>query len=305
MIILSFFRSVKFALQNFWRNIWLSLVTVIILVLTLLFVSLLSGVNLLADQAIQVVKSKVDVTVYFVPEASEEQILSAKEFVEKFPEVKELTYVSQSEALLQFKEQHTDDEDIIASLAELDQNPLPASFVIKAKELSQYKTIIDKIASSTYAEIVLSQDFEDSQEIISRISQFSDTFTKVGLGVSAVFAIISFLVAFNTFRVAIYSHKEELGIMKLVGATNWFVRGPFFLESFIYAFVSSVITTATLYPISIVLSPYVNDFFEGYTFDFLTFFIDHIFEIFLIQLVVALVLSALSSMFAITRYLKV
>lgn len=301
----SIYRTIKFSVQNFFRNIWLSIVTVIILVLTLIFISILSGMNLLADRSIQIVKDKVDITVFFITDAKEEDIMKAREYVTAMPEVKSLEYISQTEALVAFKEEHTNDPKIIASLVELENNPLPASIIIKAHDLTQYRTIIEKLGQSDFTDIILKEDFQDSEVIISRISDMSQRTTQVGIGVSVLFVIISFLVAFNTMRIAIYVHKEEVAIMKLVGATNWFVRGPFILEGLLYAFIASVITMSILYPLAIVISPYIDSFFAGYSFDFLAFFLTNFWKIFGLQLVVSLVLNVLSSMVAITRYLKV
>src|SRR3990167_1720021 len=305
MFFISIIRTIKFALQNFWRNIWLSLVTIIILLLTLIFVSVLSALNLLGDQAIKSVQDKVDIDVFFITDSTSDQLATAKGIIESYPEVKDVTYITTDQALENFKVAHADDEQILASLDELEENPLPASFVIKAKKLNQYDAIIQRLDGESFKELILSRDFQDNAVLINRISQITTRLTQVGIGVSILFAVISFLVVFNTMRIAIYTHREEVGIMRLVGATNWFIRGPFMWESLLYAVLASVLTMALLYPAALVASPYVNAFFEGYTFDFVLFIQSNFWQIFLVQMAVSLGLSMLSSMVAITRYLKV
>lgn len=305
MVFLSLTRTVKFAFQNFWRNIWLSVVTVVILVLTLLFVSLLSGLNLLADQAITAVQEKVDIEVFFMSDASDEQLLSVQKTIESYPEVKEVAYVSEDQALDNFKKEHADDEQILSSLDELEENPLPPSLIIQAHELSQYDAIIARLDTADFTSLIAQQDFQDNALIIQKISSLSNRLTQVGIAVSVVFALISFLVVFNTLRIAIYSQREQVGIMRLVGAPNWIIRTPFVWESLLYAFVASGLTMAVLYPVAVFSSPYVDAFFSGYDFHFLLFFQTNIFRIFFLQLGVAIFLSVFTSMVAITRYLKV
>lgn len=304
-MIISLTRTIKFALQNFWRNIWLSVVTIVILVLTLLFVSLLSALNLLADQAITAVQEKVDVEVFFSGDASDEQLLSIQKTIESYPEVKQVTYISEDQALENFKKEHTDDEQIIASIDELDDNPLPPSLIIQAFELNQYDAIIARLDVADFKPLIAQQDFQDNAVIIQKISSLSARLTQVGIVVSIVFALISFLVVFNTLRIAIYSQREQIGIMRLVGAPNWIIRTPFMWESLIYALIASGLTMALLYPVAVFVGPYVDAFFSGYDFHFLAFFQANIFTIFFLQLGVALVVSLFTSMVAITRYLKV
>ncbi|OGY85953.1 MAG: hypothetical protein A3G01_03405 [Candidatus Kerfeldbacteria bacterium RIFCSPLOWO2_12_FULL_43_9] len=305
MMIVTFFRATKFAFQNFWRNFWLSIVTIFILTLTLVSVSLLSAVNLLANQAITVVKEKVNIDVFFSSAAQAEQMLAVRAFVEQMPEAKQVEYVSATEALERFKKEHVADLDILASLAELEENPLPASLVIQAYELDQYQTIIDKLRASSFADILTTQDFDDNRSVIQRISILSQRVTQIGLVLSFIFATISLLMVFNTIRITIYTHREELNIMKLVGATNWFIRTPFFLEGILYAMIASIVTMAFLYPTFVFVSPYIQAFFQGYSFDFIQFLELHFWKIFALQIGLSLVLSVLSSMIAITRYLRV
>lgn len=305
MIFVTLFRAIRFAFQNFFRNFWLSVVTIFILTLTLLSVSLLSTVNLLTNQALIVVKEKVNIDVFFSRVASEEQMLSVRAFVEQMPEVKNVAYISKTEALERFKKEHVDDPDILASLAEIDENPFPASLVIQANELDQYQSIIDQLRASSFSDVLTTQDFDDNRSVIQRISMLSQRVTQIGLALSIIFATISLLMVLNTIRVMIYTHREELNIMKLVGATNWFIRMPFFLEGMLYALIASVITMAFLYPSFVFVSPYIQAFFQGYSFDFIAFLELHFWKIFALQFGVSLVLSVLSSMVAITRYLRV
>ncbi len=304
-MLIAFYRATKFASQNFRRNIWLSIVTIFILTLTLFTISLLAGMNLIASQAMDSIKDKVDIDIFFTPQLAEEKILAAQEFIRRMPEVAEVEYLSQEMALEQFKAQHADDQSIQNSLAELGENPLPASLIIKAKNLDDYQKIIDQFENSEYNSLAQSKDFSDNQMVIDRLNIIIKKISQIGLGLSIIFAFISIIVVFNTVRLAIYSYREELGIMKLVGATNWFIRAPFLLEGIFYALLASLITMFILYPVILVLSPYVDAFFTGYNFNLINFINYHLWQIFALQFLISLILSLTSTSLAISRHLKV
>jgi len=299
------FRSTKFATQNFRRNFWLSAITIFILVLTLFTISLVFTVNLIADQAIETVKSKIDIDIFFSSTASENDIIETQVFFQNLPEVKEVVYVSKDEALEKFKESHLDDPNIQESIVELEDNPLPASLVIRANDISDYDKILEKFEASKHNDLAQDKSFTDYEVIIETLSSLTNKVYFVGYALSLLFVIISVFVVFNTIRMAAYSQREELGIMKLVGATNALIRAPFFLESIFYAVISSVITIGIFYPTVLLASPFINSIFEGYNFDILYYFNQYILHIFFLEFAIALFLTTISSMIAITRYLKV
>ncbi len=298
-------RTSNFAFQHFWRNLWISAITIFILTLTLFIVSLVSSLNLLAGQAIKAVENKVDIDLYFKQGTDEADILKAKVYVEGLPEVSNVRYISRDEALESFTATHADDPDIQAALAELDTNPLPATLSVQANELNQYQAIITQFESSEYDTLVEDKNFSDHQAVIDRLSGLTKRIYQGGLIISFIFVFISVVMMYNTIRVAIYSHREELGIMKLVGATNWFIRAPFIIESVLYALVSSVFAMSILSVIAFSAAPYVNAFFTGYDFSLDLFFITNFWIIALGQFLISLILAVGSSMLSIGRYLKV
>ncbi len=304
-MVISFFRTSQFALQNFWRNLWLSIITVLILMLTLFTMSLVGTVNLLATQAIQAVEEKVDINLNFKSETSEDDVLAAKLFLEQLNGVKSVRYISSDEALEQFKTSHQGDLDIQTALETLTSNPLPSSLVIQADSLDSYSIIIKKFEQSKYEQLVENKNFSDHQVIIDRLSNMINQIYQAGVVVSLVFIIISVIMMFNTMRIAIYTYREEIMIMKLVGATNWFVRAPFILESVLYALCSSVFALGVLWLTVSGASPYINAFFVGYNFNLNTFFYTHLWFIFATQILASLILAVGSSMISIGRYLKV
>lgn len=304
-MLLTLLRTTKFALQHFWRNLWISAITIFILTLTLFIVSLVASLNLLASQAIQAVEEKVDVDLYFKDSTDETDILKAKLWLEESPEVKAVRYISKVEALQTFSATHTDDPDIQAALAELDSNPLPASLSVQAGELNQYQSVITQFEASEFNILVEDKNFSDHQTVIDRLSNLTRRLYQGGIIISFIFVLISVVMMYNTIRVAIYSHREELGIMKLVGATNAFIRTPFVIEGVFYALLASIIAMVLLSILTFSSAPYINNFFTGYDFSINVFFTNNFWIIALGQFVVSLILAIGSSMLSIGRYLKV
>lgn len=303
-MIIHFLRTGKFAAQNFWRNLWLSLITVFILVLTLFTISLVATLNLVADRAISAVEEKIDIDIYFQSDVAEEDIIAAQFYLENLPEVKNVRYVSSDQALEDFKKQNEDNADIQAALAELETNPLPASIVVQAYHLEDYETIMSQFENSEFDIYAEDKNFSDHQAVIERLSTLTARVYDAAIIVSALFIVISMVMMFNTIRLGIYAHREELTIMRLVGATNTFIRAPFILEGFMYAVLSSAIAMALLWGCVMIVTPYVNNFFYGYNFALDVFFMKNFAYIVMIQFLASLALSVGSSMISIGRYLR-
>lgn len=304
---LSFIRAATFALRDFWRNFWLSAVTVIILVLTLLMLTVISTIKTVGDEAVTQVKEKVDVAVYFEPNVSEEKILSLKGELTADPRVKEVIYVSPDQALEEFRQQVSASDVISEAIAALDENPLGATLIIRAHDLEDYDQLLAVFERPENKQLLQQgdEDFRSNQEVVARLSTLTRNVSRIGYAVSALFVIIAILVIFNTIRIAIYTHREEIGIMKLVGATNAFVRAPFLIESVLYGILAAVITMAVFYPVFNATAPFLERFFAGYELGIIDYFNSNFLVIFMMLLGFAIVLSVVSSTIAIKRYLRV
>lgn len=298
-------RIISFAWQSFWRNIWLSLVTITIIVLTFVSINFLILVNVVSDIAIQLVKDKVDISLYFKPDITESQVLEVQTYLSSLTQVKEINYISQQEALQKFRELHQDDQAIIESLDELDENPIGATLQIKAKDIGEYQAIDDTLVNSKYNTLILDKNFEDNKTFITQIESFSNNIRKVAIITSIVFILIASLIVFNTIRVAIYTHRQEIRVMKLVGATNWFIRSPFLLEAIFYGVVSCIAAIAVVYPLLNFIQPYVNNFFLTNQFSLADYFTSNFWLIFGLELLMIIFINIVSSSIALRRYLRV
>lgn len=302
-MIVSSARVVKFAFKDFWRNLGLSLMTISILVLTYMSLNLLVVVNFFTDAAINVIENRVDISVYFGPQVSDDRIMGVRGNLTSLPEVKDVTFISRDEALEQFKKNHADEPSILAALQEVGENPLGAVLVIKANDASQYGPILEALDSPAIKSLVEDKSVQDHRELIERLTGVTDRVQRAALGLSLVFALISLLIVFNTIRVAIYIHREEIAIMRLVGASSNFVRIPFLIETVMFNLISlGIVAALTLSAVDIV-EPAARAFFDadvaigGY-------YRDHWLQIFGYQLGAVTFLSLVATALSMRRYLK-
>jgi len=307
MIGLTLLRSIKLAWQNFWRNRWLSLVTVLILILTLFLISLIGALKVVADKTLNSVQEKVDFSIYLSPKAAKNEVFSLRSDLEKMPEVQTVKYISPEEALSEFRKKHENNPAIIEALDALEENPLGAVIVVKAKLLDDYDSIAKLVQAERYQKIIQSNDndFAANKELINKLSHITQNINHFGLVLIIIFAFISFLVIFNTIRITIHSYREEIGIMKLVGASNNFVRSPFIIESIFYGIFSSLVSLALLYSLINTIEPFLNNFFAGYNLNIVSYFNGHFWLVLIFLLLTSIFICSLSSAIAVRRYLKV
>ncbi len=301
---IAFYRASKFAMQNFWRNIWLSLMTVSILVLTLLSINVLLVLNVVTDRAIAYVEQRVDVSVYFYETVTEEQLTSVVSYLRTLTQVKDVQVVTAEEALTRFQSQHEGDEEILQSLNEYGGNPFGSTLVVQAHSVDDFDFIISALDHPDYEEWIREKDFSNYQDIINSIEASTDRVRWFGYGLSGLFLLITALIVFNTVRMGIFIHREEIGIMRLVGASSWFIRSPFLLEAILYSFLATVIAGALLYPILLQVEPKVDAYF-GSTTGLIAYFIQNGLWIFGGQFILLSILNMLATSFAMRRYLKI
>lgn len=305
MNLATIYRILLFAWQGFWRNFWLSLVTISIIVLTFISINILIIINIITDTSIEIIKEKVDISLYFKPEVGESQALEVETYLASLTQVKDTKYISQAEAMENFIQRHRQDEDIIDSLKELEKNPLGATIRVKAKTIEDYPSLLEEINTSPYIDLIADKDFNDNNVYIARIKNFSDNIKRIALFTSLGFILVASLIVFNTIRVAIYTHREEIGVMKLVGATNWFIRSPFVVEGVFYGIFACILSIIIVYPMLNFLQPYVNNFFLTEEFSLIGYFRENFWQIFGLELLVIILINMISSNIAIRRYLNV
>jgi cell division transport system permease protein len=300
----SIIRVIKFSSQDFFRNFWLSIVTLTILVLALFTINLLIIFNLVTKVAISSIENRVDISIYFKPDIKAEQAQEVQKYLQTLAQVKEVDFISSEQSLANFKAKHQNDPKILQSLEEIGNNPLGASLVIKANNTADYSAILATLQTPQYDNLIESKNFDDHQAVIERISGITSKVSKGVILIAIIFALISILIIFNAIRMAIYTHREEIMAMKLIGATNWFVEIPFLLEGIIFAVLSLLITILILYPLLGFVRPYLQLILEG-DFNIVNYFNQNFLLIFGLELLGAVVLNLISSYIAVKRYVKV
>ena len=296
-------RIFKSGWLSFSRDRGLAVATCLIMVMT---ISLATSLFLLKDVSqflISAVQEKADISVYFKESASEEDVLKVKEEISEIPEVRSVNYVSKEEALESFVQRHKDDLVLMESLEEVGGNPFLAALNIKAFQASQYQAVANFFEAGTFENLIEKVDYYQRKPVIERIFALTSGVGKAGISLSIILAIVAILVAFNTIRLAILNQKEEIKVQRLVGASNWFIRGPFLVQGAISGTLAVIICLLIFTLICWFLSPKIEILFSGL--NIWRYFTGNFFTIVLIQLVTGIGLGVISSTIAIRRYLKV
>ena len=304
MFILSFLRAIKFSFQDIVRNFWLSLVTVIILLLALFLVNILITVQIITKSAVDSIKEKIDINLDIKGAAEDNEINALKAQISGLDKVKNVTFVSKADALEKFKENHKNDPQILQALRELNKNPLTPTLVIKPNDVAQYDELINDL-NKINSTIIESRNFDNPKVMLEKINKIATKINEVGLIVNILFIIITILVVYNSIRVTIYTHQKEIKIMRLVGASNWFIKAPFLISSLLYTLFGLITIIAIYYPFLSLLQPYLETFFTGYNFNLLTYFNQNFFLIFGLQFIAAAVVNSLASFIAVRKYSRI
>lgn len=303
-MLLSLARIIKFGFQDVWRNFWLSLATIMILILTLFSVNLLLSLRIIGQAAVDNLKNRVDISIYLKQGVSEDKILNLRARLANINNVQEVIYTSQADALESFRQRYQANPEILQALQQLDQNPLTSSLVIKPKDPSLYENLIEEL-NQIQDPLIASRNFQDNKKLLDKINYITDKINDIAIIISSIFLMIMLLVIFNSVRLAIYSHRQEIIIMKLVGASNFFIKAPFLFSSLIYTITGVILTAVIFYPFLNILQPYLDTFFFGYNIDLLSYFNSHWLEIAGLQFLGIAAVNLLASYIAVGKYSKI
>lgn len=298
-----FKRIIKSGWKSFRRNNGLSVATIFIMVMAISLVTSLFLVqktfNFLADT----LQEKVDMAVYFTQEPSNEDILIIQAELFALSEVKQLEYISKEEALEKFVQRHKGEEVIMESLEEVGGNPLLSSINIIAWDASQYAAISSFLNKASFGDLIAKVDYVQKKPAIEKLFSLTSNISTIGIVLSIILAIAAVLIAFNTIRIAIYNSKEEIETMRLVGASNKFIRGPFLVQGTI-AGIFAVLITFLFFSVTILfLGPKFEVLIPGLGIS--SYFFDNIFIILVLQLLAGVGLGVAASWLAVRKYLKI
>jgi cell division transport system permease protein len=304
---INLFRVFKFALQGFFRNFWLSVVTITMMLMAVLSVTLLMSMDYIKETTIKSVEKQIDILVEIKPEVSREEIESFVLEIDDLSEVEDIEIISPEQNKELFLLNNTDSNvKEVLDIYEDDENPFSYALAVRAYKLSQYSNIINFVNQEKYSNLVETSDVDTHEEIINKINSVADFLNKYSWYITAIFLLISIIVIFNTIRISIYTRRDEIMIMKLVGAGNSFVRLPFILESILYALTAVLLIVAVSYPLVNFIQPSLNSYFQGdQVIDLMGYFKNNFVEIFVYQFIILAFLNVISTYIAVKRYLKV
>jgi cell division transport system permease protein len=292
--------------RNFFRNMWLSTAatTVMTVTLTIVVISFIS--NLALTSTIKLVTDKIDVSVYLRTNITDQEVAAFRVAIESSGNVAGITYLSQEQALAQYREKNKSNQALLDALSVAGNDALPASLQIKAKDPKKLDVIAAAIAQPQ------NQQYQDPsappsysggrRSAIDRIVGFSNFFKSTGLIMSLIFVIISILIIFNTIRMAIFTRRDEIEIMKLVGATKWFIRGPFIVEAALYGIIASFIAVALAYLLLLGGGPKLSSYIDVQS--AINLFQSYPLLVIGSELLIGVFIGTFSSLLAMSRYLK-
>jgi len=302
----TFKRIIKGGFLNFKRSGIISWAAVLVVTITLSVITTVILLQAVLHFSLNQIKDKVDVTIYFTTGASEEKIMALKSSLENLPEVADISYTSAEEALRIFRERHQNDYPTIQALDEIGENPLGAYLNIKAKEVSQYEDIANFMKSDNSlvpgsGSIVDKVNYHQNKLVIDRLNTIISGAQKLGFLLTLLSVFITIIVTFNTIRLAIFISKEEIGVMRLVGASKMHVRGPFMVEGAIYGVVATMITLVIFLPVTAWFGSTMTNFLG---INMYQYYLSSFFQIFAILLLSGIILGVISSLLAIRKYLN-
>lgn len=294
--------------KSFARSGSVSFATVLIMTVTLLIIGLLIFLSAILHHTLAEIRDKVDVNVYFVTTAAETDIVAYQRQLAEIPEIERVTYTSRDEALQAFRERHAGDTLTLQALEELGENPLGASLAIKATDPSEYEAIVNYLTDNPAtgpdgASLIERVNYFQNKVVIDRLTAAMAATEQAGLVIVLLFALASATIAFATVRLAIYTARDEIGVMRLMGASNFFIRGPFVVAGIIAGALAALIVLLLFYPISFSAGSALEGWLGG--FNLFTYYADNFAKFFLILLGSGVVLGGVASYIAVRRYLRI
>jgi cell division transport system permease protein len=303
MFISSIKRVFRSGWQSFFRDGGMVAANVFVLIMAISVFTSLFLFHGVSDFVVASIEDKVDISVYFNYDTVEDDILDIRKEISEIPEVKAVDYISKEEALENFVERHAEDPTLMQSLQEVGVNPFLASLNIKAFEFGQYEGITSFLENSVFQTKIDKIDYQEREPIINKVFSLTTTFSRIGIVFSIVLSIIAILVVFNTIRLAIYNFKEEIKIQKLVGASNWFIRGPFLAQGVMAGVLAAIICLVLFGGITWLLNGTMDSLFSGLS--LFSLFVSNILWIIVLQIGVGVLLGVISSILAVKKHLSV
>ncbi|HPM08654.1 MAG TPA: permease-like cell division protein FtsX [Candidatus Pacearchaeota archaeon] len=306
-----FKRIFKSGLTNFKRQFALNSATIFVLMVGLTLLTSAFFIDGLYNFLHESVQQKVGISVYFKLETSTDDILKLQQELKQRGDIKDVIYISKEEALQKFKDKHSYDDSILKTLEIIEGNPLPSSIRVIAKQddslipgtANPYDEIAKFLKQDKYSPIIDQMSYYETESIIKSLINLTRDIKFMGLIVAIFFVLIVILMVFSTVRLTVRSFKEEIGVMKLVGASNWFVRGPFMVVGFVCGILAVLFSLILIGCVTYFSTPKIMAISSG--FNPFMYFGNNFWKIFFMQLFAGVGIAIFANALAVKRYLKV
>jgi cell division transport system permease protein len=304
---ITFLRMCRYGVNNFTRNAWLTIAATAVMTITLfvIFVSVIAQ-NIMAD-TLQTVRDRVTMSIYLSTDATREEVGKVVDEVENLSSVTNVTVQSPEEAREVFVQRNRNDPQTLEAISEA-TNRLPWTLSIRVVDINDTSELVELVENNEVVAASIDPNREpsfagtrrDAIETIARTAAFAQ---QVGIIVSVVFVAISTLIIFNTIRMAIFNRREEIQMMKLIGAERSFIRGPFIVEAVVYGFFAAILATVIGYSLFTLAAPALReaDVAINGTLDTVTLYAGFVL---LGMIVIGAIIGIISSLLATRRYLK-
>jgi cell division transport system permease protein len=290
-------------MKSFVRSGAVSFATVLIMTVTITIIGMLIFLSAILTHTLADIQDKVDINIYFVTGATETDVLNVKDKVDTLPEVASTTYISRDQALTTFRTRHASDQLTLQALDELGTNPLGASLAVKAKDPGQYEGIVKFLSDSPDSALIERVNYYQNKAVIDRLTNAIKATEQAGSLIVLIFALASTIITLATIRLAIYSARDEIAVMRLVGASNMYIRGPFIVAGTLAGALSGLIALVLFFPAAYYAGGALSTWLGG--FNLFTYYTDNFPMIFGLLVGSGVILGAIASWLAVRRYLKV
>jgi len=297
-------RILKFSWIGFLRNKALVFEVIFVMAISVSLITCLFMFQGISEFLINYLQDKADISVYFNQNTSEQEIIKVEEALYQFSnEIESVEYISREKALQIFTETHKDDPDSLEALEQVGDNPFLPSLIIKARDPIYYIQISNFLSQDSFKDVINKIPYYDSKKVIDRLSAITDTIKTITIGLTLILGLLAILITFNTIKLSIFASKDEISTMRLVGATNWFIKGPFVIQGILYGVISILVVDILFFILLIFFSPKLQVFFSG--FSLFDYFQTQYASLFLIQIIFIGIVSIISTLLALNKHLKV
>lgn len=313
----SFFRVIWFGIQGFRRNVWLSLVAVFTMTLMLISITIFALVNVAARQAYTDFNNNIDYIIFLKDDATAADVEALQLEIKGRSEVEQSTFFSKDAVRQNFDEIFSGEQSLQGVIT-ADNNPLPQEIDVTFKDVNKIKDFNTYLTQSRFQPIIEKTSYVDNEKAVTNYLNFVKFIRYFGISLTVFLVLVAIVVVFNTIRLAIFSRREEIDIMRLVGATWQYIRGPFLVEGFLYGILGALLGSLAMYGLLYKLLALVSEDLNILNINSITVvayltkatledgagFGTVFNEIIVLQVVLGVILGMMCSAFAVRRYLK-